>query len=55
MDQERADYWDPALPRSRASKLLIALLVLMGLAALAVVVWIGLNNFVLSECNKPLP
>jgi hypothetical protein len=55
MDQERADYGDPAVPRSRASKFLIALLVLMGLAGVAVAAWIGLDVFVLSECNKPAP
>jgi hypothetical protein len=53
MDQQRADYGDPKVPRSRASKFLIAVLIRMGLAALATAVWIGLNEFVFSYCNKP--
>ena len=55
MDPERADYGDPAMPRSRASNLLIIVLVWIGLGALAVEVWIGLNEFVLSACHKPPP
>jgi hypothetical protein len=51
MDQERADYGDPESPHSRAFKLLIALLVLVGVAAIATGGWIALL-MLSGNCSK---
>ena len=51
MDQERADYGEPPSPHSRAWKVLVAAVVLIGVAAVAAGGWIAFLMFG-GSCSK---